>query len=213
MSEPRLSELAEACRRGDETAFAELYRTFADGVFHVANRILRNDEDATDALQETFLVAFRRFSTYRGEGSLKGWIYQVAVRIALRIRRRRRPTLSLDEEGVPPASQPGEPVPERDFRAAVQAEINHLPERARLVFVLHTAEGMTAESEITPRNLRECEAEAVALFCCAALDLPGAQEARGYIQAWWGQGHEIPERSAQRIMKVADQILKAGVRL
>ena len=32
----------------------------------------------------------------------------------------------------------------------------------------------------------------------------------GYIQAWWGQGHAIPERSAQRILKAADQILKAG---
>ena len=35
-------------------------------------------------------------------------------------------------------------------------------------------------------------------------------ECRGYIQNWWGQGHEIPERSAQRILKTADQILKAG---
>ncbi len=60
------------------------------------------------------------------------------------------------------------------------------------------------------RNLRECEAESVALLCCAALDLPGVAECRGYIQRWWGQGHEIPERSAQRILKTADQILKAG---
>ena len=39
---------------------------------------------------------------------------------------------------------------------------------------------------------------------------PGAAEARGYIQSWWGTGNEIPERSAQKILKVADQILKAG---
>ena len=50
----------------------------------------------------------------------------------------------------------------------------------------------------------------MALLCCAALDLPGADESRGYIQSWWGQGNEIPERSAQRILKVADQVLKAG---
>jgi antirestriction protein ArdC len=75
----------------------------------------------------------------------------------------------------------------------------------------HTAEGEQANSELTPRNLRECEAEAVALLCCAALDLPGIEQARGYIQHWWGQGNPIPERSAQRILKVADQILKAGI--
>ena len=48
------------------------------------------------------------------------------------------------------------------------------------------------------------------LLCCAALDLPGVPECRGYIQRWRGQGQEIPERSAQRILKTADQILKAG---
>ena len=51
----------------------------------------------------------------------------------------------------------------------------------------------------------------MALLCCAALSLPGVDEARGYIQHWWGHGEEIPERSAQRILKTADQILKAGV--
>ena len=56
----------------------------------------------------------------------------------------------------------------------------------------HTAEGLQADNELTPRTLRECEAEAVALLCCAALELPGVTECRGYIQAWWGQGHAIP---------------------
>ena len=66
---------------------------------------------------------------------------------------------------------------------------------------------MQTDSEITPRNLEECEAESVALLCCATLDLPGMDEARGYIQRWWTG--EIPERSA-RILKTADQKLKAG---
>jgi hypothetical protein len=78
------------------------------------------------------------------------------------------------------------------------------------VLLGHTAEGLQADGEITPRNLRECEAEAVALLCCAALELPGVDHCRGYIQAWWGSGNPIPERSAQRVLKVADQILKAG---
>jgi antirestriction protein ArdC len=78
------------------------------------------------------------------------------------------------------------------------------------VLLGHTTEGEQADSDVTPRNLRECEAEAVALLCCAALDLPGVECCRGYIQNWWGQGNPIPERSAQRILKAADQILKAG---
>jgi antirestriction protein ArdC len=94
--------------------------------------------------------------------------------------------------------------------------VNPLPHKTtfhELAHVLlgHTSEGNQTDSDLTPRNLRECEAEAVALLCCAALNLPGVEFSRGYIQAWWGQGNPIPERSAQRILKAADQILKAGI--
>ena len=74
----------------------------------------------------------------------------------------------------------------------------------------HTADGHQADGPVTSRNLHECEAEAVALLCCAALQLPGLDESRGYIQRWWGQGNPIPEKSAQAVLKVADRILKAG---
>ncbi len=93
--------------------------------------------------------------------------------------------------------------------------LNPLPHKTRFhelahVLLDHTATGQQSDGEVTPRNLRECEAEAVALLCCAALQLPGLDESRGYIQLWWGQGNAIPEKSAQAVLKVADQILKAG---
>lgn len=102
----------------------------------------------------------------------------------------------------------------RDRSIAINP-VNALPHKTwfhELAHVLlgHTAEGMQADGEITPRNLRECEAEAVALVCCAALSLPGVDHCRGYIQSWWGAGNPIPEGSAQRVLKAADQILKAG---
>jgi hypothetical protein len=78
------------------------------------------------------------------------------------------------------------------------------------VLLGHTGEGDQNDGDNTPRNLKECEAEAVALLCCAALDLPGVEFSRGYIQSWWGAGNPIPERSAQKVLRVADQILKAG---
>lgn len=73
----------------------------------------------------------------------------------------------------------------------------------------HTSEGEVSDSEATPRDLREVEAEAVALLCCESLNLEGAEFCRGYIQNWI-KGDAIPGRSAQRIFKAADQILKAG---
>jgi antirestriction protein ArdC len=74
----------------------------------------------------------------------------------------------------------------------------------------HTVEGEQGDGDTTPRNLREVEAESVAMLCCAALNLPGVEFSRGYIQAWWNSGEAIPEPSARRILKAADQILKAG---
>ncbi len=100
-------------------------------------------------------------------------------------------------------------------RSIAVSPINPMPHKTRFhelahVLLGHTAEGTLNDGELTPRSLRECEAEAVALLCLAALDLPGVECCRGYIQNWHGHGNAIPERSAQRILKAADLILKAG---
>ena len=73
----------------------------------------------------------------------------------------------------------------------------------------HTEEGRLVDSDLTPRNIREVEAESVALICCEVLQLDGAEYARGYIQNWIS-GEPISDRSAQRIFSAASAILKAG---
>jgi hypothetical protein len=73
----------------------------------------------------------------------------------------------------------------------------------------HGGEGESRDNRLLERNLKEVEAESVALLCCESLGLPGAEYARGYIQAWL-RGEEIPEKSAQKIFHAADQILRAG---
>ena len=78
------------------------------------------------------------------------------------------------------------------------------------VVIGHTAEAEMRDNERTPRDIRELEAEATAMLCCAALGLPGIDDARGYIQHWYGAGQPIPEASVRRIFKTADAILRAG---
>jgi hypothetical protein len=78
------------------------------------------------------------------------------------------------------------------------------------VLLGHLEQGNLTDSEATPRNLMEVEAESVALLCCESLGLGGAEFSRRYIQAWAKGATGIPERSAQRIFHAADQILKAG---
>lgn len=77
------------------------------------------------------------------------------------------------------------------------------------VMLDHTSEAVH-DSDTLPRNLKEAEAESVALLCLESLGMPGAEFCRGYIQNWLA-GAPIPESSARRIFAAADKILKAGI--
>ena len=100
-------------------------------------------------------------------------------------------------------------------RTIAVSPVAELPHKTRFHEIAHVVLGHTAEGELndddrTPRSIREVEAEAVAMLCLEALELPGAAFCRGYIQHWNQTGEAIPERSAQKILKAADQILRAG---
>ena len=166
------------------------------------------DTDSADSVFTRFVYRARWFVLSQTEGeelpepSIPTWDADQALS-----------TLGVDEVAF--EATDGNTMGYAKERSIALNPLNPLPHKTRFhelahVLLGHTAEGQQSDGEVTPRNLRECEAEAVALLCCAALQLPGLAESRGYIQMWWGQGHEIPERSAQQVLKVADQILKAG---
>jgi hypothetical protein len=107
----------------------------------------------------------------------------------------------------------------RDRRIAInpiaQLPVKTLFHELSHVVIGHCAEGAVTDTEFTPRNLREVEAESVALLCCESLGLEGAEYCRGYIQNWLHRGsgldaNVIPEKSAQKIFRAADQIIRAG---
>ena len=93
-------------------------------------------------------------------------------------------------------------VPDHGHRPSFEPELAHN-------VLGHVDEGEMSDGEQLSRNIKEVEAESVALLCCEALGLEGAEYCRGYIQSWL-KGGTIPERSAQRIFAAADKILKAG---
>lgn len=101
-------------------------------------------------------------------------------------------------------------------RSVAVSPLAALPHKTLFHELAHVVLGHTTESQLsdgderTPRDIRELEAEATALICCESLGMPGADFCRGYIQGWY-KGNEVPEKSAQKIFRAADQILKAGV--
>ncbi len=73
----------------------------------------------------------------------------------------------------------------------------------------HTKDMTTVDEARMPANLAELEAEAVAYLLCDTFNLGGQDESRGYIQHWYKE-NTVPDENAQRIFKVAQQILAAG---
>jgi RNA polymerase sigma factor (sigma-70 family) len=142
--------LARFARHRDETAFAALLARHGSMVLNACRRALGDAHAAEDAFQATFLVLARRAGGLRHPAALAGWLYGVASRIARAARRaaQRRP----DRTGPAPVAEPADPAPgplaaltARDLLAALEAEVQRLPEAYRLPVVLCVLEGLSQE--------------------------------------------------------------------
>jgi RNA polymerase sigma-70 factor (ECF subfamily) len=92
-------ELVKLVKLNDQDAFAELCRRYENRLFRTAARILRNKEDAEDAVQESLSRAFWKIDSFRGHSLVSTWLTSIAVNTCLmHLRRRRsRPECSLDD--------------------------------------------------------------------------------------------------------------------
>lgn len=135
-------ELVQRARDGDPEAFDEIVFRHKGAVFRAALSALRNREDAEDVTQETFITAFRKLDTFRGESQLRTWLSRIAWNRSMDQRRRGRfrKFFHLDEpEAVELPSL--EADPERatlagSLHAKVRREIDRLPEHLRDTLLL-----------------------------------------------------------------------------
>jgi RNA polymerase sigma-70 factor (ECF subfamily) len=89
--------LAQLAAAGDESAFAEIVRRYSPRVFHFASRFFRQRSLVEEAAQEVFLKAFTQLSSFRGEGSMEGWLTRITTNTCLNMLRsaRRRPEMTV----------------------------------------------------------------------------------------------------------------------
>lgn len=155
------AQLLEGLRRGDDAAFEELVRSQGGRLLAVTRRILGDEDDARDAVQEAFLSAFKSIDRFQGGSLVSTWLHRIAVNAALmKLRsRRRRPEDPIDDllpkyldDGHP--AQPAVPwknlsdaqLIRAETREQVRAAIGRLPEGYRTVLVLRDIEELdTAE--------------------------------------------------------------------
>ena len=139
--------LVERVRGGDLAAFEELYRAHAGRLYSVAYRMLGNQADAEDLLQDIFLAAHRKLDSFRGESALGTWLYRLATNLCLdhlrsRAARTNQLTDALDDE--PAAADAGSRgLADRTVtRMDLERALAQLPDGCRAAFVLHDVEGL-----------------------------------------------------------------------
>ena len=141
----------------EDAAYDELVRVYHASIFHVAYRMLGDSSDASDAVQEIFLKVFRNVQRFRGDSSLKTWIYRIAFseilnRLRWWKRRFRSFTVSLDDdrEGRGPAihlvsSQPTplQVLESKEREGAIQQALTKLSGEHRSIVILRDIEGFS----------------------------------------------------------------------
>ncbi len=96
MAAPADGELLHRARQGDAAAFAALIRRHDKNLYRIARSVLSDDQEAEDAVQETYVRAFAGLRDFRAAASLRAWLTRIVLNEAIRLRRRRRSMLDLD---------------------------------------------------------------------------------------------------------------------
>jgi RNA polymerase sigma-70 factor (ECF subfamily) len=154
--------LVARLRAGEDAAFEELVRTYTPRLLGLARRIVGNDEDARDVLQDALLSAFRSIDRFQGDARLGTWLHRIVVNTALmRLRRRRRKPEESIEPLLPAFQSDGhfaerfsawseteaadQALSRRETRQLIRGLIDKLPESFRTVLLLRDIEGLDTE--------------------------------------------------------------------
>jgi RNA polymerase sigma-70 factor (ECF subfamily) len=154
------AELVAALRAGDDRAYEQVVRNNGGRLLAVARRMLGDEQEAQDAVQETFLSTFRAIDRFDGKSQLSTWLHRVTVNACLmKLRsRKRRPEQSIDDllprflEDGHQADPPEEwretadvAAQRRETREFIRSSIDRLPESYRTVIMLRDIEELDTE--------------------------------------------------------------------
>ena len=132
--------LIDQCRKGDQKAQFQLYRLYYKSMYSVSLRIINDEGEAEDIMQEAFLKAFRKMDTYKGEVSFGAWLKKIVVNRSLDHLKKKK--VQFEEVNTRTAQLPddAEPYGEVDVEN-IKGAIRKLPDSYRTILSLHLIEG------------------------------------------------------------------------
>lgn len=144
MDEPAFLSRArgEAGQAEREQAFAELFERFREPLLSLCLNMTGSWADAEDALQETFVAVHRALPAFRGDSKLSTWLYRIAIRTALRLRRRKPVVLEATPEQVVASGDPGE---REELSRELEGAMARLSPEHRIVLSLFAIDGLSQE--------------------------------------------------------------------
>ncbi len=165
-------ELVQLAKAGDLDAFELLTTRHEQRVYSLAMRMLRQEQDAEDVTQQTFLSVLENLDGFRGEASFSTWLLRIATHAALKIIRKRKglEVVSLEEATEPADHSDSIPHPEfiadwrqspaqlvqtREVGRLLEEALARLDEKHRLVFLLRDVEGLSIKETAEALGLTE----------------------------------------------------------
>ena len=152
------TDLVRRARGREEAAIRSIMQSNNRRLYRIARGILRNDGEAEDVVQETYVRAFTHLESFRGDSSLATWLARIAMNEALGRLRRHHPSVewSTLEPGFLEAQiiqfpvsagseDPEKTMAQREIQQVVEHAIDDLPEAFRIVFITRVIEGMNVE--------------------------------------------------------------------
>jgi RNA polymerase sigma-70 factor (ECF subfamily) len=152
------AELVHRAMARDEAAVRTIIQANNRRLYRLARGILRNDGEAEDVVQETYVRAFTHLESFRGDSSLATWLSRIAMNEALGRLRKQRPNVEIDKlaPGALEAQiiqfplsaaveDPEKSMAQREIQHVVERAIDELPEAFRIVFITRVIEGMNVE--------------------------------------------------------------------
>ena len=156
------TEIVLRCQRGEKEAFRDVVRRYQRMVFSLALKMLCEEEEAKDMVQETFIKVWQSIGEYDVEKSLTTWIYTIAVRLCLdRLKGMRKTVPMPEDEGVlrrfASDADTQRTLENREWVSIVRMLAEGLGEKQRLVFTLCQLEGLLSQEveEITGMDAKQ----------------------------------------------------------
>ena len=160
--------LVERAKSGDQSAFRAIMEKNSRRLYRVARAVMRDDTEAEDVVQETYLRAFSNLATFRGESSLTTWLTRIALNEALGRKRRQRPTVTLASvetaqetnaqiiqfPAMSTETDPERTAAQHEIRRLLERAMDALPEPFRVVFVMRDVEEMSIEEAASQLGIR-----------------------------------------------------------